>query len=138
MRSTTTKPGASALSRACVPRDLEEFAYLDRQKYVKYWRLGPLWFVGSDFAYFWCPGTQVQDGVYLSPEGPCNLLVDAWTLNGFLYPYFGVYVGAIMILGPFGLGRFSPRPGPNYPLRDPKYRPVETTRPFVEVHRGGG
>ena len=31
-------------------------------------------------------------------------LVDTWALKEFLYPYFGVYVGAIMIFGPSGSG----------------------------------
>ena len=26
-----------------------------------------------------------------------------WALKEFLYPYFGVYVGTIMIFGPFGI-----------------------------------
>ena len=29
-------------------------------------------------------------------------MVYIWALKGFLYPYFEVYVGAIMVLGPFG------------------------------------
>ena len=36
-----------------------------------------------------------------TPNSPCNCMVDSWALKGFLYPYFGVYLGTIMILGRF-------------------------------------
>ena len=38
----------------------------------------------------------------LFEKGPCKYMVDAWALQGLLYPYFGVYVGTRMILRPFG------------------------------------
>ena len=53
-----------------------------------------------------------QDSV-LHSKGLCNCIVNTWALKGLLSPYFGAYVCAIMILGPFraqlpaGMGRFS-------------------------------
>ena len=37
------------------------------------------------------------------PKVPCTSVVCTWALKGFLYPYFGVYVCNIIMLGPFGL-----------------------------------
>ena len=34
------------------------------------------------------------------PKGPCNYKVYTWALKGFLYPYSGVHVCTMMILGP--------------------------------------
>ena len=36
------------------------------------------------------------------PKGPYSYMVYTWALKGFLYPYFGVYLCTMMILGPFG------------------------------------
>ena len=38
----------------------------------------------------------------MSPKGPCKCMVYTWDLKGFLNSYLGVYVGTIMIVGPFG------------------------------------
>ena len=35
-------------------------------------------------------------------EGSCYYMVGTWVSKGFLYPYFGVYICTIRILGPFG------------------------------------
>ena len=37
------------------------------------------------------------------PKGSCNCMVYTWALKGLLYPYFGVSVCTITILGPFGV-----------------------------------
>ena len=42
--------------------------------------------------------------------GPLGVLVYTWALEGFLYPYFEVYVCTITILGPFGVSRGSKAP----------------------------
>ena len=42
-------------------------------------------------------------GVCSHPKGPCNCMVYTWALKGFLYHYFGVCVGTVMILRPFGI-----------------------------------
>ena len=43
-----------------------------------------------------------------SPEGPCSCMVYTWALKEFLYPYVGVYVCTIMILGPLGFRHVLP------------------------------
>ena len=48
----------------------------------------------------------LHDGLVHGPPTPrvhVYYMVDTSDLNGVLYLYFGVYVGTIMILGPFGL-----------------------------------
>ena len=37
-------------------------------------------------------------------KAPCSKLYGYLALKGFRYPYFGVYVSTIVLLGPFGFG----------------------------------
>ena len=44
------------------------------------------------------------EGCGQNPRCSCNYMVYTWALKGELYPYFGVYVYTVRILGPFGEG----------------------------------
>ena len=49
-----------------------------------------------------CDGRRCRAPGKTTPKGPCNYMVDTWALKGVLNLSFGVLVGTIVILGPFG------------------------------------